>query len=110
MQKILFQTALLASALQSGAGLQIDSSDETDNVDVLQTITGAIQENTAELKAQGQEDCDELGGTDSDALEFNEYSNESHILKHALWVETSFIPRQTCLAKQGKLTWVENFI
>ena len=49
-------------------------------------------------------DCDELGGTDEDAVNRHEH-DDAHILEHALWVETSYIPRADCLADRKKLKW-----
>ena len=121
MKNIFFQAALLASALQGSAGLAI-AEEPTDNsqivakanaaaIEAIQQATNEIQMNLEVIKEieanteadATQEDCAELGGTDSDALEYDANSQERSIWKHALWVETSFIPRHDCLAKQGKL-------
>ena len=49
-------------------------------------------------------DCDALGGTDEDAVDRREH-DDAHILRHALWLETSYIPRADCLANRKELTW-----
>ena len=58
-----------------------------------------------------EEDCDNLGGTDSDAQEFESVNDDRertyNILRFALWVETSLIPRNACLVKNKKLTWTD---
>ena len=124
--KISFHTTLLASALTAGAAMQIDTShgefdyhigDADSDADIVSAIEKmntdtqeAIMEAAKFIVGAVAEDCDELGGTDSDALEFDEFENKEkqHILKHALWVETSFIPRMECLQRQGKLEWYED--
>ena len=43
-----------------------------------------------------------LNGTDKYAVDRHEDKN-AHILQHALWVETVYIPRAKCLAVHEKL-------
>ena len=118
--KIFFQTTLLASALTAGAALQIDTSETEGDADIVRAIEQmsadnqkAIEENQKAITEAAEsivdalaEDCDALGGTDSDALELDDFKNdEKHILRHALWVETSFIPREKCFQRKGNLWW-----
>ena len=119
--KTIFAAALLASALSGSAALQIDANDREVTIDenttyMVEAITASIDNNTARLEdlnesiaelKESSEDCDELGGTDSDALEFDENSWARNILRHALWVETSYIPKVKCKQNQGKLVWHE---
>ena len=54
------------------------------------------------------DNCDALDGTDSDAEEYEDLTDgvwTGHILKYALWVETSYIPREACKAEKGERTW-----
>ena len=65
-----------------------------------------------EIASGLEEDCDALGGTDSDALEYDDWAGyrdldykKSDTLRHYLWLETSVIPRKQCLQRNGKLRW-----
>ena len=56
-------------------------------------------------------DCDALmPGMDEDAQALHDESgeHEGHILRHALWVETWYIPRADCLARKQELTMRHN--
>ena len=85
--KIFFQTKLLASALTAGAALQIETSETDGFADIVSAIEQmsadnqkAIEENQKAITEAAKsivdamaEDCDALGGTDSDALEYDDF-------------------------------------
>merc|ERR1711924_21231 len=104
-----FQTTLLASALTAAAALTLDTSSGSDveaieKMSLEQAIDEELVQAVKEIGEELKEDCDELGGTDSDAMEWDQvYLGDRHILRHALWVETSFIPRMKCLLRKGML-------
>ena len=82
--------------------------------DEMKEIKIAVEENLIEDidEVEEEENCYALDGTDSDAQEF-ESVNEAgewtgNILRYALWVETSLIPRNDCLARNEELTWTED--
>ena len=110
--KTTFQAALLAIAITGSAALQMNS--EADDVvdDAFKPVETALDNPADEMREaklncqvkDEETDCDALGGTDEDAVD-RPSDDDAQVLKHALWLETSYIPRADCLADQGKLTW-----
>ena len=114
--KMIYTTALLASALSGAAALQIDNSEAT-----LDTIADLLQEQNDKLDAQNDklgeqnEELDRQGVCNLDTLDYDAEEStgvattKEEILRHALWVETYLIPRDNCRVSKGDAVWAEIF-
>ena len=97
--------------LQTVIGQIVDFVTEVnEKVDAVQTDVSALQVDFDAALEESAQDCDALDGTDEDAEEWDWINGQGNILKHALWVETSFTPHINCLIDQGKLVWMTNII